>query len=112
MEVFHRQQNGVSWSQNNEIVQIEPWGQDSFRVRSTAGGELQDDLFSVLLPPVETETQITIEEQGATIYNGAIAAHISGSGLIRFFETASGDELLAEMPPRRATRVPARSFRA
>ncbi len=112
MQVFHRRKNGISWSQSNEIVQIDPWGQDSLRVRATADGELQDDLFSVLLPPVETETQITIEEQGATIYNGAIAAHISRSGLIRFFETASGNELLAEKPPRRATRVPARSFQA
>jgi alpha-D-xyloside xylohydrolase len=112
MQGFHRQQNTISWSQNNEIVQIEPWGQDSFRVRSTAGGELRDDLFSVLLPPVEIEVQITIAEEGATIYNGAIAAHISQFGCIRFFETASGSELLAEKPSERATRIPARSFRA
>lgn len=112
MQGFHRRHNTLSWSQNNETVQIEPWGQDSFRVRSTVAGELQDNLFSVLLSPPETEVQITIEEEAATIYHGAIAARISRSGLIRFFETPGGGELLAEMPAERATRIPARSFRA
>jgi alpha-D-xyloside xylohydrolase len=112
MQSFHRQQHTISWSQNNEIVRIEPWGRDSLRVRSTLCGELRDDLFSVLQPPLEVEVQITIDEQGATISNGALTAHISRSGRIRFFQTASGDELLAEMPSERATRLPARSFRA
>jgi alpha-D-xyloside xylohydrolase len=112
MQGFSQQQNIVSWSRNNETVQIEPWGRDSFRVRAAVSGELRENLFSVLLPPAETEVQIVIEENGATIHNGAITAYVSQSGLIRFFKTDSGDELLAELPPKIASRLQARSFQA
>ena len=68
--------------------------------------------MSVLLTPAETDTQITIGKEGATIRNGALTASISPEGVIRFSNTASGAELLAEEQPVRATRLPPRSFKA
>ena len=84
MQGFYQEHNAVFWSQNNEIVRIEPWGRDSLRVRASINGVPRDDLFGVLLPPVETEVQIHITQDGATICNGAITAHVSQRGVIRF----------------------------
>src|SRR5438094_1756884 len=112
MQGIRQQQNRLLWERNHETVQIEPWGRDSLRVRSTISAGIRDDLLSVLLPPAETQTQITIGPEGATIRNGAISASVSPEGIIRFSNTASNTELLAEEPPVRATRLPPRSFKA
>ena len=112
MQGFRQQQNMLLWEQNHEMVQIAPWGRDSLRVRATVGAGIREDLLSVLYPPAETDTQITIGEEGATIRNGALTASVSPEGLIRFSNTASGAELLAEEQPVRATRLPPRSFKA
>src|SRR5438309_1524965 len=112
MQGFRQQQNGLLWERNHETVQIEPWGRDSLRVRSTISAGIRDDLLSVLLTPAETETQITIGSEGATIRNGSISASVSPEGRIRFSNTADGTELLAEEQPVHATRLPPRSYKA
>jgi len=110
MQGFRQQKNMLLWEQNHETVQIEPWGHDSLRVRSTVSAGIRTDLLSVLLPPPETDAQITIGAEGATISNGALTASISPEGVIRFSNTASGTELLTEEQPVRATRLPPRSL--
>ena len=112
MQGFQQHTNGVVWSRNNEVLRLEAWGEDSFRVRATVQGEPRDDLFSILLSPVETEVRIAITEDGATLYNGALTAHISHAGVIRFSQTNSGDELLAEIPTDYSPRKWGRSFQA
>src|SRR5256885_9222995 len=112
MQGFRQQQNGLLWERNHETVQIEPWGRDSLRVRSTISAGIHNGLLSVLLPPAETETQITIGSEGATIRNGAISASVSPEGRIRFSNTASYTELLAEESSVHATRLPPSSFKA
>jgi alpha-D-xyloside xylohydrolase len=98
MRGFSQQDHGLSWSQKNEMLRVEAWGRDSFRVRATVHREIRDDLFSVLLPPEETETDIVVAEDGAMIRNGALTAYISSSGHVRFLKTAGGEELVAEIP--------------
>jgi alpha-D-xyloside xylohydrolase len=112
MQGFRRQQNALLWESKHELLQIEPWGCDSLRVRATIATGMRDDLFSVLLPPADSNVQITIGEEGASISNGAITARVSPEGCIRFFNTTSGAELLAEKEPVRATRIPPRYFKA
>src|SRR5256885_11147367 len=112
MQGFLQQNNSLIWTLHHETLRIEPWGRDSLRVRSTVSAGIRDDLVSVLLPPAETDAQITIGAEGATIRNGALTASISPEGLIRFSNTANGTELLAEVQPVRATRLPPRSFKA
>jgi alpha-D-xyloside xylohydrolase len=112
MQGFRQQQNALLWESKHEILQIEPWGRDSLRVRATINTGIRDDLFSVLLPPNDTDVQITIGEGGASISNGAITASVSPEGCIRFSNTTSGAELLAEKEPIRATRIPPRYFKA
>ncbi len=112
MQGFRQQNNMLLWEQNHEMMQIEPWGRDSLRVRATISAGIRDDLVSVLLPPAEKDAQITIGAEGAIIRNGALTASISPEGFIRFSNTANGTELLAEEQPVHATRLPPRSFKA
>lgn len=112
MQSFQQQTNGVVWSLNNQTLRVEAWGPHSLRVRAAVHGEPRDDLFGVLLPPIEAEVQIAITADGATIRNGTLTAHISQAGLIRFCQTASGNELLAEIPTEYSPRRWGRSFQA
>ncbi len=109
---FRQHGNALLWSGNDEHVRIEAWGQDSLRVRATVSGAIRDSLVNVLLPPKETHVDITIDEREATIRNGTLLARVSSTGLIRFFDAQRGVELLAEVPPGHATRVPPRLFKA
>jgi alpha-D-xyloside xylohydrolase len=109
---FRQHGNALLWSGNDEHVRIEAWGQDSLRVRATVSGAIRDSLVNVLLPPKETHVDITIDEREATIRNGTILARVSSTGLIRFFDAQRGVELLVELPPVHATRIPPRLFKA
>ena len=85
MQGFLQQNNSLIWTLNHETVRIEPWGRDSLRVRATVSAGIRDDLLSVLLPPVETDRQITIGEESPTTQpvNNQVAAepacHVSAS---------------------------------
>ncbi len=112
MQGFRQQEHALVWESEHEIVRIEPWGQNSLRVRATIGSGLRDDLFSTLLPPTDTTVQIELGAEDATIRNGTLAAKISSEGFITFFNASNGTELLAEERPVRATRLPPRAFKA
>jgi len=99
------QQDGqkLIFRQYNEILQVEPWGSDSLRVRETRNVEIRDDLPGALLSPVPAKIQIEISEERATIQNGAISSEIhltedfSGRRAeFHFFNTHTGEEVLAE----------------
>jgi alpha-D-xyloside xylohydrolase len=111
MQVFQQQGAVLVWESHHQQVRIEPWGGDSLRVRATLGPVIRDDLVGALLSPTPSEVEIAIGEEEATIRNGALTAHISADGWLRFTRTESGAELLAEEPSVRATRIPARSFK-
>jgi alpha-D-xyloside xylohydrolase len=112
MQTFRQRNNILFWEYRHEIVQIEPWGQDSLRVRATINTAIHDDLLTVLLEPEATSPEITITDEDATIRNGAITAHISAEGLMRFTNSTTGVELLAEKKPVHATRIPPRHFKS
>jgi len=112
MQGFRQHANALLWEGNSEKLLIEPWGLDSLRVRASIAAHIRDDLFSVLSPPAALDAQITIGDEGATIRNGALTASVSPEGFIRFSDADTGAEVLAEEKPLRATRLPARSFKA
>lgn len=111
MQGFRQSSKSIVWEGKHEIVQIEPWGRDSVRVRATNDAEIHADVVSALLPPAPTEVRITLDEQGATLVNGALTVCVSSTGHIRFIRSGSGAELLAEVEHRHSTRIPARHFR-
>lgn len=82
---------------DKELLVIEPWGENSLRVRATQrSGFLEDEDLSALLPdPVETSAKAELSGSGAVLTNGKIRAELSGSGKITFYNQ-NGKVLLRE----------------
>jgi alpha-D-xyloside xylohydrolase len=118
MQGFRQQNDRLIWEQNHEIVQIEPWGPDSLRVRATMGPDIRDDLPGALLSPSATPAQVKIKGENAVIRNGKIAAEarpewdgLRGDSVrIRFFNAVTGAELVAESPSH-FPKPPSRGFK-
>ncbi|MDR1447334.1 MAG: glycoside hydrolase family 31 protein [Treponema sp.] len=103
---FVKEQNRLMYRYDAEKLVIEPWGENSFRVRSTKLAEMPgctekagldsgntDDW--ALLPQKSCNTDIKISDEGASIKNGKIEAKISKIGQIRIYNQ-KGELLLNE----------------
>lgn len=117
MAGFRRDGEKLIFERSNEIIQIEPWGTDSLRVRTTANRMIRDDLPGALIVPKPADIQIEIQEKHSSIQNGAILAELSPAGnhredrmSIKFSSTVSRAEILAE-PPAHFPRYLPRSYR-
>ena len=102
---LRQEKNKLICEQHHEMIQIEPWGQDSLRVRATFNPQIRDDLPGALLPPGHSDTQIDLFEGRATIQNGTLLAEICPSGnhredrpLICFKKALTGEEIISETP--------------
>jgi alpha-D-xyloside xylohydrolase len=99
----HPTRDGIEARSAHEVIRVEPWGTDAFRVR-VGIDRIRDDLPGALdEPPVSGGAEVAVGEQGASIVNGSITAVIEqdvGDGgsqvMLRFVATDSGEELLAE----------------
>ena len=78
------------WTFNGEKLVVEPWGDNSFRVRSTMMGEIQDTDYA-LLPAKETKDPVfKVSAQQGSITNGKIKAVLtedawSKTGTLAFY---------------------------
>ena len=71
------------WQGNGETVWLEPWGQDTIRVRATMAPAPQD-LPGALVAPPQATAEIVIQESRATITNGKLTGEGSTEGHFRF----------------------------
>ncbi len=76
-----------------EKLWIEPWGENSLRIRSTHNASTQQEDWA-LLPQKALRAQIQINGDTASIINGKIRARISAGGKITFFN--SKNEVILE----------------
>ena len=76
MYTMNQEGNALVYRWDGEVLSIMPWGENSFRVRSTVLGEVEDTDYA-LLPPTETEADIHVEEYTARIINGKITAEFT-----------------------------------
>ncbi len=110
MAGFEREDQALVWNLRNQIVRIEPWGPDSLRVQATENAEIRDDLPQALLNFPATTAKIEINGERASIHNGSMGAEVRlDKNTIRFINTNTGSEYLAEDAPRHWS--PARNFR-
>ncbi len=114
MGMFSKKGDQLICRNNGEILVIEPWGVNSFRVRSRMMGEILDTDFALL--PVNTENaKIEISGQDATITNGKIKAVIRIEGWAKncqiSFYNEKGDLLLRERGQNGALNLVARKFK-
>jgi len=109
MDGFRREGNALIWRMSNETLRLEPWGQDSLRVRATETSAIRDDLPGALLVQASNGAEIEIDGSRGIIRNGLIAAEINAQSghtgarvpsraALRFFRSDTGEELLAEIP--------------
>lgn len=92
-----------------ETLWIEPWGDNSLRVRSTMNKEMDDTLWA-LLPVGEQVSTIEIKEKTASIQNGKIKAEINEDGFITF-TNQKGEILLKEYYQGFPLKIPGREWK-
>ena len=94
--------NSIELRSDGEILRVEPWGENSLRVRSTVLGELQDTHFALLPRDGEEKAaDIMVEEHTAKLINGKITAVIKLADTWRMtydvlFYNQKGELLLRE----------------
>ncbi|GHU88332.1 glycosyl hydrolase [Spirochaetia bacterium] len=106
---FNKEQNRLIYRYDAEKLWIEPWGENSLRVRSTkmaempgvSGGNVED---WALLPPKPCAADIRIGDDGASIRNGKLEIRINNSGNISAYNSR-GELLLKEYVRNRRDRV-------
>lgn len=81
---------------DEELLCIEPWGENSLRVRATQGATLLGNEDFALLPAAPCEANITIDGTRASIRNGKLRCDVLPSGKLRFFHNETGKLLLEE----------------
>jgi len=80
---------------SGETIQIEPWGKDCLRFRSTLNKEIVQQDWT-LIPQENINVEINITEEKATIKNGKLIGEVAADGSVRYL-TEDGDILLEEL---------------
>lgn len=94
MSRIQRQGDALLYHYDTETLKIEPWGENSLRIRGTQYTELCEEDWA-LLPPPPLATDIRITADGGTLRNGNIIARLTHGGQLSI-ENAGGVELLRE----------------
>ena len=68
---------------DSELLTVEPWGENSLRVRSVKQAPMPEEDWA-LLKPAKTHPEIYVSEGGGTIRNGKIKASLSPRGKTNF----------------------------
>ena len=80
---------------DKELLCIEPWGKNSFRIRATQRHEFMPDDISALLEPVPCKIKVYERGTDTVIENGKIICEITRTGKLRFLNQ-TGKLLLEE----------------
>lgn len=110
MVEFIDKTNRLFCSTENEIMQIEPWGRNSIRVRCTKASEIKQDWINALIDPDDYPVSIQIQPGRASLRNGEMEARINTKGEITFMHVSSGRELLKEKAIHPLS-IPARAYK-
>lgn len=96
MAITKNIENKLFWTHAGEQLLIEPWGNNSFRVRVTKKAEFtKNQNWALSMPQVKEQNNVKIEDQVAKITNGKIHATINEFGWLKF-TNQSGETLLEE----------------
>ncbi len=71
---FEKEGNSLIFRYDGECLKLEPWGENSFRVRCAMLGEIADTDYALLEQPALTADIEIIDDSNATITNGKIKA--------------------------------------
>jgi alpha-D-xyloside xylohydrolase len=93
--MFSQQDNRLVFRYDAEELWIEPWGQNSLRVRATKQSSMPTENWALKIPPSLPKPEIVIGEAEASIYNGHMKATISKRGKLVVYNS-KGEKLLEE----------------
>ena len=93
--------DSIEWRFERQILRIEPWGENSLRVRATCAPQFSDNLLA-LLAPQACEPVVTAQAEQLTLRNGNITAVLNLKGQLAFYNQR-GELLLEEMWRQRST---------
>ena len=94
MDVFRTENNCLKFHYDAEELWIQPWGENSFRIRATKLAEMPKENWALEMPVEDIVPKIQIEEKRASIINGKIKAVISSYGKLTIYN--SKDEILLD----------------
>ncbi|MFI3177915.1 MAG: glycoside hydrolase family 31 protein, partial [Eubacteriales bacterium] len=80
---------------DKSLMCIEPWGENSLRIRVTQAREIIEDIPNALELPVDSSAHISIEDDCATITNGNITCRVVNTGKLKFYNQ-KGEVILEE----------------
>lgn len=83
---FEQNKNSLVYRNMGETLQIEPWGNDSFRVRATRYPDFSNQDWALTETVDSCNTVISIHEKEAEIANGKIRATVNFMGVISFYK--------------------------
>lgn len=92
--MIYREGNKVFRRYDQELLSIEPWGDNSFRVRATELSEFRSEDYSALLSPESCDVKVKKIKNSTVIINGKIKCEIIETGKLKFYNQK--DELLLE----------------
>lgn len=95
MNVFRKENNCLKFHYDAEELWIEPWGDNSFRVRASKMAEMPEENWALTMETEDRMPEIKIEKDCASIKNGKIEARISRYGKLTFYNQ-KGEVLLDE----------------
>lgn len=93
--IYRIENNRLIREYDSEKIWVEPWGENSLRVRCTMDAQVPEDRDWALMPQKELSVDIKIDGKRASITNGRITCKINEYGFISF-ENGRGEVLLDE----------------
>lgn len=92
---FKAEGNKLIYRNDSEILQLEPWGENSLRVRGTKTAVISQEPWALLDEPVPCKAEIKVEGKTASITNGKLTASFNEFGWLTYYNQ-KGEVLLEE----------------
>lgn len=118
--MFTHCENRLTYTYDHELLQLEAWGPNALRVRSTKSAAMPTENWALDEPVPGTTPDVSITQDQATITNGLVRATVSRRGKITIHNTSTGELILEEYartridvrdPKTSALEVQAREFK-
>ena len=89
-----KKSNALVFKKGCETLQIEVWGKDSLRIRSTLESKFSGNNWGLTEEVKKTAPKISVSQNEASITNGRLTAKLNGNGIISFYK--DGEQILHE----------------
>ena len=84
--MFLEAKNALILKKGNETLMIEPWGNNSLRVRSTLDPVFLDRDWGLTEKAEKKSAKIVVDNDGAQITNGILTAKMNNNGVLSFYK--------------------------